>query len=261
VRVIPVLDLMQGQIVRGVGGRRETYRPIESRLCGDPRPESVGRAFVELGFRSAYLADLDAIQGHGKDSRPLYEELMGMGLELWVDAGLRDAESAGELARWTAGRHRLAGIVAGLESMAAPRTLFEICRAVDPGRLVFSLDMKQGRLLVGSAAWEGLSAEEIARMALRAGVRRMIVLDLAQVGRDAGVGTLPLCRRLRCIDPQLEIVAGGGVRSMRDLDALERAGCDAALVASALHDGRLPARECAARSRSGLTTTADRAFP
>jgi phosphoribosylformimino-5-aminoimidazole carboxamide ribotide isomerase len=89
----------------------------------------------------------------------------------------------------------------------------------------------------------------------------MIVLDLAQVGMDAGVGTLPLCRKLRCLDSQLEIVAGGGVRSMRDLDALERAGCDAVLVASALHDGRLPARECAARSRRQVTTTADRVFP
>jgi phosphoribosylformimino-5-aminoimidazole carboxamide ribotide isomerase len=142
---MPVLDLMRGQIVRGQGGRRETYRPIKSRLCDDAQPASIGRAFVELGFRCAYLADLDAIQGQGKDSRPLYGKLMGMGLELWVDAGLRDAESAGELARWTEGGHRLAGIVAGLESMAAPETLFEICQAVDPRQLVFSLDMKGWR--------------------------------------------------------------------------------------------------------------------
>jgi phosphoribosylformimino-5-aminoimidazole carboxamide ribotide isomerase len=35
------------------------------------------------------------------------------------------------------------------------------------------------------------------------------------------------------------IVAGGGVRGVPDLEALANAGCDAALVASALHDGRL----------------------
>jgi len=35
------------------------------------------------------------------------------------------------------------------------------------------------------------------------------------------------------------LIAGGGVRGLADLTALARAGCNAALVASALHDGKL----------------------
>jgi phosphoribosylformimino-5-aminoimidazole carboxamide ribotide isomerase len=76
----------------------------------------------------------------------------------------------------------------------------------------------------------------------------MIVLDLAQVGMGQGVGTQCLCRTLRCLAPELQIVAGGGVRGPDDLDSLERAGCDAALVASALHDGRLSAVDYGGRS-------------
>jgi uncharacterized protein related to proFAR isomerase len=37
----------------------------------------------------------------------------------------------------------------------------------------------------------------------------------------------------------VDLIAGGGVRGLDDLKALADAGCDAALVASALHDGRL----------------------
>ena len=65
------------------------------------------------------------------------------------------------------------------------------------------------------------------------------------VGMNDGVGTERLCRDLRSADPDLQIIAGGGIRSAGDLRSLETAGCDAALVASALHDGRLSPRDCA----------------
>jgi phosphoribosylformimino-5-aminoimidazole carboxamide ribotide isomerase len=77
------------------------------------------------------------------------------------------------------------------------------------------------------------------------GVRRILVLDLAKVGMGRGAGTEPLCRELRSLDRDLEIIAGGGVRSLADLRSLRAAGCNAALVASALHDGRLNAADCA----------------
>jgi len=39
--------------------------------------------------------------------------------------------------------------------------------------------------------------------------------------------------------PGVELIVGGGVRGPSDLAALEKAGCDAVLVATALYDGRL----------------------
>ena len=39
--------------------------------------------------------------------------------------------------------------------------------------------------------------------------------------------------------PDVELVAGGGIRGVEDLLRLAEAGCDAVLVASALHDGRI----------------------
>ena len=261
------MDLMRGRVVRGVGGRRDEYRPIQSVLCRDARPRCVAQALVKLGFRLAYVADLDAIEKGvgslfsgarptipGKDSRPLfsawsiYGELMRAGLDLWIDAGLNNVAQARDMARAEVDGRRIAGIVAGLESLADPGALAEMCREVGSRRLVFSLDLKHGVPLASGPAWQGLSAEQIATIALRAGVRRMIVLDLANVGMGEGVGTEPLCRALRCLAPDLQIIAGGGVRGPADLDSLARAGCDAALVASALHDGRLSAEECAAGS-------------
>ena len=71
------------------------------------------------------------------------------------------------------------------------------------------------------------------------GLRRIIVLDLAQVGTGQGVSTLALSRQIAASVPDVEIVTGGGVSDVTDLVALAEAGVDVALVSSALHDGRI----------------------
>ena len=89
-------------------------------------------------------------------------------------------------------------------------------------------------------AWRSADPIEIAGYVVAQGISRLIVLDLADVGMSGGTRTLAICRRLRQqFGSTVEITAGGGVRDTRDLAALQDAGCDAALVASALHDGRL----------------------
>ena len=238
-RIIPVLDLLDGLVVRGVAGRRSEYRPIESRLCDSPSPPAVARALIER-FRlpELYIADLDAIAGAEPDWT-VYEQLAACGVRLLVDAGVADAQRATNMAQFRAARVPLAGVIAGLESIASPERLAEILFVVGPDRLVFSLDLKQGQSLAVGEAWSGMLPAAIVAAAIDFGVRRLIVLDLADVGVGGGVRTLELCRQLRAAHPHCELIAGGGVRGPADLELMRAAGCDAALVASALHDGRL----------------------
>lgn len=238
-RIVPAIDLLSQQVVRGVAGRREQYRPIESLLCENAEPAVVARALVEkLGLRGAYLADLDAIAGD-EPAWDVYRQMAEAGLALWVDAGLTDIERTRAVAMFEAGERPLAAVIAGLETVGDETLLAAMLDVVGPERFVFSLDLKQGRPLTDSPGWRGMTVEQIAAAALGIGVRRFVILDLARVGMGAGVGTESLCRQLRQMAPEAEIVAGGGIRSAEDLNTLARAGCNAALVATALHDGTL----------------------
>ena len=61
-QIVPVLDLVNGQVVRGIAGRRQEYRPIASALCPNAQPTTLAKSLVgELALREAYVADLDAI--------------------------------------------------------------------------------------------------------------------------------------------------------------------------------------------------------
>ncbi len=235
--IIPVLDLKQGCVVRGVAGRRSEYRPIESRLVNSAEPVAVTRVLQSLGLSQFYIADLDAIGG-AEPSWDIYRVLSECGIKLWIDAGITNATQAERMFDFAETERNVTGIIAGLESLAGPETLAEIVGQDSADRLIFSLDLKNGRPLA-NGNWKDATAENIAPTAIIFGVRRMIVLDLAGVGVGEGVVALDLCRRLREQFADLEIISGGGVRDAEDLSELEAAGCDAALVASALHDGRI----------------------
>jgi HisA/HisF family protein len=237
-RILPVIDLMRGQVVRGVAGLRESYRPIVSCLAPDARPASIGRALVDHGATECYVADLDAIAG-ATPSWSTYQELIDTGLRLWIDAGCRNRASAVALASFEHAGRKLQRIIVGLESLESVEELEAMRQIVGVEQLVFSLDLHHGQPITQPGVWPALSAAAIAHRVIEAGVTRMIVLDLAAVGGFGGPTTLILCKQLRTAWPKLEIISGGGTRDAEDLTQFAAAGCDYVLVASALHDGRI----------------------
>jgi phosphoribosylformimino-5-aminoimidazole carboxamide ribotide isomerase len=176
---------------------------------------------------------LDAIMGQ-PPALELIRALHQAGFRLWLDAGLREAAEARALDR--AG---VATIVAGLESLRGPAGLAELCRAYGGERIVFSLDLRAGRSLGTREAWSSADPKEIAGLAVAAGARRLLVLDLAHVGTGMGTGTDDLCGFLARTYPQIQLAAGGGIASMADVDRLAAGGVGTVLIASALHDGRI----------------------
>jgi len=230
-RILPVLDVLGGQVVRGIGGRRHEYRPIVSRLTQSAAPLDVARAIQnEYGLSCLYLADLDAISG-SPPALSLYAELRDAGFQLCVDAGLHIANDAEPL--FAAGVDE---VVFGLETLQGPS---ELAAAVKRHgrRIIFSLDMRDGEPLGNQNAWKHGDALSVAEQALAAGVQRIILLDLTRVGVGTGVGTEVLCRRIARAFPRMEIIAGGGVRGVEDLRRLRECSVGGVLMASVLHDG------------------------
>ena len=245
--VIPVLDLVRGVAVWPVAGDRARYDPLASAVA----PGATGDALViRQGYRRAprrrpecYLADLDAIQGRPMQ-RPLLREL---------------APESGPASRcwWTRGSG----------TPAAARTPCIACGAsVDRGRARDAARVRRPRPT--SWSWSGRPGSSSASTCVResrsftppwqatGGAARMPVSprvagrgrgrpDPAPAGHRTGghrcgvdLGLLEALRQ-RC--PRRRLLAGGGVRTRRDLDRVRDAGCDGVLVASAIHSGGIGA--------------------
>jgi phosphoribosylformimino-5-aminoimidazole carboxamide ribotide isomerase len=254
-QVISVLDIAGGIAVHAQGGDRSRYVPLQSELApglvGDP--VAVLRAFhSSLGIHECYVADLDAIQG-GAVQRTLLRELAafhtGFSGALMVDAGTRLPEGALEVLSCGA-----SDVVVGLETLQAFSDLQAITELVGQSRVVFSLDLRLGNPILHPAMQDargaGPDALTLAEQAVHAGAGSILILDLGRVGTGCGVD-LGLLESLRRRLADVRLLAGGGVLTRLDLERMRDTGCDGALVASAIHTGRLTAADLAAVSRLG----------
>jgi uncharacterized protein related to proFAR isomerase len=237
--VIPVVDLMQGQVVRAVGGRRSAYRPIVSPLCGSSDPSTVARILCDhCASGQLYLADLDALRGGALQLCVLLTLLRDLpGVELWLDGGFSGPDDARQL---LTSLGPLAGRVVpvfGSESIASSQSLARCFGHAGAGQgdgwpdAILSLDRRGSERMDRAGCWESPALWP----------RRVIVMSLDRVGSDAGPD-LPLLASLRARAPDVRFIGAGGIRDEADLRRAAETGAAAWLVASALHDGRLPRR-------------------
>jgi phosphoribosylformimino-5-aminoimidazole carboxamide ribotide isomerase len=240
-QLIPVIDLARGLAVQARAGDRARYQPVESVLTPGRRgdPVALVQAYRDVvGASECYVADLDAIQG-GDLQRGLLLDLVRAAApcSLLVDAGAPRRAAAEEVIALGAG-----AAIVGLETLRRLEDLGEILATIGPGRVIFSLDLRLGRPMVSpEAAARGLGAlepEALVSRAVTSGVRAVLVLDVGRVGTGGGVD-LDLLGRIRRRFPRVRLLAGGGVADPEDLARLVQVGCDGALVATALHLGRI----------------------
>ncbi len=195
-----------------------------------------------LTLRALYVADLDAIEG-GDSQLAIYRRLTDLAPQVWIDAGIRDERSAAPLL----GLDRPGiMIVVGLETIGGPRELAAVLGRAGSERVVFSLDLDDGRPRAADLeAWATASPFEISRRAIEQGVKRLLILDLSRVGTGRGIGTEDLLVRIRAAYPAVEVFVGGGISRIEEIGRIRDAGSTGVLLGSALHDGRIGRRELA----------------
>jgi phosphoribosylformimino-5-aminoimidazole carboxamide ribotide isomerase len=224
--IIPVIDLKGGLVVHARQGRRDEYRPIKTPLSATANPADVVAGLLRLhSFHALYVADLDTIEGDGGNRTAL--AALPPRLDIWLDAGVRDAAGA---ASWAG------SLVLGSESQRDARLLASLR---DDPRLVLSLDFRgdafQGppEILADAQLWPG----------------RVIAMTLARVGAEQGPDLARLAEIARRAGAGRRVYAAGGVRNLADLRAAASAGAAGALVATALHAGAIQPAEIAEAAR------------
>jgi phosphoribosylformimino-5-aminoimidazole carboxamide ribotide isomerase len=242
VRIIGVIDVLGGRAVHARAGARDRYAPVQN-AAGWPIDPGNVQMLAEfytdvLGIPEIYVADLDAILKE-QPQEDVTRRLVSLEAPLWVDAGVRSIDGARRVIELGASR-----VIVGLETLPSFDVLSGVCAAIGSDRVAFSLDLREGQPMVtnGTRLDGAQSPEEIANLAVMSGASTLIVIDLARVGTGAGIDS-DLLGRIHSIARAATLVAGGGVRNWDDLAQVAQAGCSAALVATALHNGRITAAE------------------
>ena len=230
-RVIAAIDILKGQVVRGLSGLRESYKPLVSKIVSTTIPlELIIEMRELLGINDFYIADLDAITT-GQLNEVLYSSLVKEGVRIYLDAGSRNFAELQHLMNLDVFK-----VVAGLETIVS-RAELELASQKLGSRLVFSLDLKEGKPFTSQKEWALKSPETIMLGAINAGVDQLFILDLASVGTGKGASTNYLLAKARAQSEEIFLMAGGGIGKFQDVISLKNSGANAVVISSALHDG------------------------
>lgn len=221
--IIPVIDLMNGQVVHAKQGLRDHYLPIQSKLSSSTEPDAVLSCFLELyPFKVIYIADLDVIQGKGTNQQIILDlAFQNQQCEFWIDTGLNSI-----IEKEPDNKPNNTKFVLGSENKLPENKFNQLLS--DKPELILSLDFVEGKLKENDYLLENATNWP----------NQIITMMLSRVGSDKGID-------MQCLNTVLKLAKGkkvyaaGGVRNKQDLKQLESVGVKGVLLATALHNGTI----------------------
>jgi phosphoribosylformimino-5-aminoimidazole carboxamide ribotide isomerase len=224
VRCIFVLDIFNGAVVHAVRGERSRYEPIErySQIVSTSEPLGV---LGEVRPKEVYVADLNILTGFG-ENLAVIKSISGKAKTM-ADIGISNSSEL----------DRLPNVVTPiLGTETAPFQIME--EAAQHRKVVASLDMKNRKVLTRDPFLAKQEPLQVLRRLDDLPLEGVILLELDRVGTSLGLDREFLIKAaLICKHP---LILGGGVGSMEDLTMLEGLGFSGALVATAVHNGKIP---------------------
>lgn len=232
--LLPAIDIIGGECVRLVRGEYSTSRKVAADAA------ETARSFQEAGAEWLHVVDLDA----AKEGKPVNAGLIrrireSCGLKLEVGGGIRDMAAVDA---WL--QSGVSRVILGTAAVRSPEL---VVRAVEKygGRIAVGIDARDG--MVAQKGWTETSAIDYVGMAEhmeRAGVKTLIFTDISRDGTLSGPNLEMLGRLGRAVS--CDIVASGGVGSLKDIGDLLKLGLYGAICGKALYTGALNLKEAVA---------------
>jgi phosphoribosylformimino-5-aminoimidazole carboxamide ribotide isomerase len=223
---IPAVDIRGGRCVRLVEGdfARET------KYADDPA--EIARHWAAQGAQRLHVVDLDGARDGVRANAEVIRRLLGaVSIPIQVGGGIRSLQTAQALRDEGADR-----VVIGTAAAEQPEALADWVTVLGAEQLIVGVDARHG--LVATRGWQNVTdvdALKFCRRLAQAGVCRVLYTDISRDGRLQG----PDIEGTRAIAGVVKVIGSGGVSSVEDLRALAEAGAEAAIVGTALYEGRL----------------------
>lgn len=230
-QIIPVIDLMGGQVVHAKHGLRGQYQPINSQLTPLSEPLAIVEALLKLyPFDTLYIADIDAILGVGSHFE-VVESICKTypQLNLWLDSGVRQANAR---ALYMGKQVRVIIGSENIKNLQDYRAISYACQSQSQSQHILSVDFNQAGAMGISELHDTAHywPDEV------------ICMSLTSVGSAHGVD-IDRLKQLQSINnlrsnPSI-IYAAGGLRNVDEAKELAKLDIKGILVATALHQKEL----------------------
>ncbi|MBN1108776.1 MAG: 1-(5-phosphoribosyl)-5-[(5-phosphoribosylamino)methylideneamino]imidazole-4-carboxamide isomerase [Bacteroidales bacterium] len=231
-RIIAAIDILGGKCVRLTRGDFSTSKVYNE------DPVEVAKELENNGIRYLHMVDLDGA-GRKKivNADILRKTASSTSLLIDFGGGIRSEDDV--RTAFDAGARQ---ITAGSIAVHSPETAMRWLEKYGSDRIILGADAT-GRMIM-TDGWQSRSEEDVISFIKgyrMRGFRYVICTDVSKDGMLQGPATELYREIINEVD--INLIASGGVSSLRDIENVKDAGCEGVIIGKALYEGKIKLKE------------------
>ena len=233
IEIIPAIDLIDGKCVRLSQG------DYSQKIVYNENPLEVAKMFAEAGIRRLHLVDLDGAKAHHIVNHKVLE-IITSSTDLVVDFGGGLKTDDDLRIAFECGASMVTG---GSIAVKDPDIFTSWITKFGGEKIILGADVKDEKIAVGG--W--LETTELDLMPfidnyMKLGINKVICTDISKDGMLQGTA-IDLYKKMLVSQPNLYLIASGGVSSMKDVELLHEAFIPSVIIGKAIYEGKIKLKE------------------
>lgn len=229
-KIIPAIDLMDGQVVRLVKG------DPNNKTVYSNNPLEIAKKWQSAGADMLHIVDLDATLGRGSNLEIIKKMLSELNVPVEVAGGLRDESTILEIGK-TADR-----IVLGTLAFKDKETVLKISDSLGKKKIVISVDQIDGKIAVDG--WQQSTETTLLdgmNEFLQLGFTEFLLTSISRDGTMQGPDIESLQKA--CSLENANVIASGGVSGIDDVKQLKKLNLYGVILGKALYENKISIEE------------------
>ena len=231
--IIPAIDIIDGKCVRLTKG------DYNKQTIYNEDPLEVAMQFEDAGLQRLHLVDLDgAKEGEVKNWKVLEKIATKTKLVIDFSGGISTQQSL-EITFNSGAAYASIGSIAVKDEFTFTGWLL----AFGADRFIIGADVKKEMIVI--TGWTETTSinlfDFIGNYKLK-GVKQFFCTDVNKDGLLQGPAT-SLYKKIMNQHPSIDLIASGGVTTIKDIEELREAGCSGAIIGKAIYENRITLKE------------------
>lgn len=227
--IIPAIDIIDGKCVRLTKG------DYDQKTIYNKDPLEVALQFEDAGLNRLHLVDLDGAKAGEVKNWKVLEKIAGK-TKLVIDfSGGISSQKNLEIAFNSGTRYASIGSIAVKDEFTFSGWLL----AFGADKFIIGADVKEEMIVIkGWTETTSMKVIELIEKYKAKGVKQFFCTDVNKDGLLQGPAT-DLYKKILKEHPSIDLIASGGITTLKEIEELREAGCSGAIIGKAIYENRI----------------------
>ena len=232
-KIIPAIDLIEGKCVRLSKGDYATQKTYNE------NPLEVAKAFEDHGIKYLHLVDLDGAKSEHIVNYNVLETIAAKtGLKIDFGGGLKSDEDL--RIAFESGANQITG---GSIAVKKPKVFEQWITQYGNEKIILGADVQNKRIAInGWLETSDYPLYDFIQNYQSKGIQYVICTDISKDGMLEGPA-FELYEDLLQKQPQIKLIASGGISTFEELPKLANLGCEGTIIGKAIYENKIALKD------------------